>query len=138
MRKFASVLLVAAILMSMIIPVSATENSIQPYYINTNQARVVMGINEDGLAEITVTCIGNSNATKIETVTYLERKVGSSWVRVNINQPNNQWEESVNACYLLKNYSFDLSVTGTYRAVTVFTVSGSETETYTLYREATY
>lgn len=138
MRKIASVLLVTAILMSMLIPVSATENSIQPYYINTNQARVLLGIDEDGLADISIFCTAISATTQIKTTTYLERLVGSTWVRVSIGQTNNQWSETVSTRYIAKNYSYQLSIKGQYRAVTVFTVTATETETFTLYCEATY
>lgn len=138
MKKFAALILVVTILASLCIPVSAAEFSSNPYYINTNQARVVLTIGDSGLAEITVLCTANSNATKIQTTTYLERKIGSTWVRVNNGQTNNQWTASTTAKYLVKDYSYQLSITGTYRAVAVFTVSGAETETFTLYFEDTY
>jgi len=38
----------------------------------------------------------------------------------------------------IKDYSRQLSTAGKYRAVTEFTVSGSQSETFTLYSEATY
>lgn len=138
MRKIASVLLVAALLLSTLIPVFAAENTISPFYINTNQARLVMGITEEGVAEITVICSCNSNATGIKATTYIERQVGSSWVRVSNGQTNNEWIATTTARYLAKTYSCQLSISGTYRAVTVLTVSGTETESITLYREATY
>lgn len=97
-----------------------------------------MVISDSGVAEINVTCIGNSNATKIETKTYIQRQVGSSWVRVSIGQTNNQWTATANTNYLIKDYSRQLSTAGKYRAVTEFTVSGSQSETFTLYSEATY
>lgn len=138
MRKIAVMLLVTAILMSALVPVSAAKSTIEPRYINTNQAKVVMGITSDGVAKVNVSCIGNSNATRIQTVTYIERLVGSSWVRVSNGMTGNQWTESVNARYLIRDYSCQLYVAGIYRAVTQFTVSGTVSETFTLYQEATY
>ena len=138
MRKIASMLLVAAILMSIFVPVSAAENVAVPYYVNTNQARLVMAISDTGQVNITVTITCNSKATGIHTITYLERKVGSSWVRVSIGQPGNQWEESVSTRYLLESYTAQVSVKGTYRAVTEITVTGAETDSITLYREDVY
>lgn len=138
MKKITALILAVTLLTAMCIPVSAAENTAQPYYINTNQARVVLAITESGSAEIHVSCIGNSNATKIQTTTYLQRKVGSTWVKVSIGQTNNQWTATANTSYLLKDYSHQLSTTGQYRAVTVFTVSGTQSETFTLYSEATY
>lgn len=138
MKKLAALILVAVIIATMCIPVSAAENTIQPYYINTNQAKVLMGIDDFGLASINVTCIGNSNATRIQITTYIEKLIGSTWVRVNIGQVNNQWTASTTTRYLAKDYSHQLTTTGSYRAVAVFTVSGSTSETFTLYCEATY
>lgn len=138
MKKLAALILVVTIIATMIIPASAAEITASPYYINTNQAMVVLTISDSGLAEITVLCTANSNATKIQTTTYLERKVGSSWVRVSNGQVNNQWTASTTARYLVKDYSCQLSTTGTYRAVAVFTVSGTQSETFTLYSEDIY
>lgn len=138
MRKIVALVLVTTVLLSMCISVSAVESEIQPYYINTNQAKVVMSISDAGLASITVSCIGNSNATKIQITTYLEKQVGASWVRVNNGQTNNQWTASTTNSYLVKAYSHQLNSTGTYRAVAVFTVSGTQSETFTLYSEDIY
>jgi len=63
MRKIVAFLLATTILLSMCISVSAVESDPQPRYINTNQAKIVMGISDTGLASITITCIGNSNFT---------------------------------------------------------------------------
>ena len=99
MKKFTALILAATLLVAMCIPVSAAENSIHPYYINTNRASVVMVISNSGMAEINVTCIGNSNATKIETITYIQRQVGSSWVRVSIGQTKNQLKDTAKTNY---------------------------------------
>lgn len=138
MRKIIAFLLATTILLSMCISVSAVESDPQPRYINTNQAKIVMGISDTGLASITITCIGNSNAKRIQSVTYIERLVGSSWVRVSIGQTNNQWTESTTARYLAEDYSHQLTTRGTYRAVVEFTVSGTQTETITLYSQDTF
>ena len=138
MKKIAALVLAVTLLTAMCIPVSAAENNTQPFYINTNQAKVVLGLSDSGLADIGVTCLANSNATKIQITTYLEKLVGSTWVRVSIGQTNNQWTASTTESYLIKAYSKQLSSTGTYRAVAVFTVSGTQSETFTLYSEDTY
>lgn len=138
MRKIVAFLLATTLLLSMCISVSAAESAPQPRYINTNQAKVVMSINDEGLASITVSCIGNSNATRIQITTYIEKQVGSSWVRVNNGQTNNQWTASTTNSYLVKAYSHQLNSTGTYRAVAIFTVSGTQSETFTLYSEDIY
>lgn len=138
MRKIVAFLLATTLLLSMCVSVSAAENTLQPRYINTNQAKIVMGISDSGLAEISITCIGNSNAQSIQSVTYIERQIGSSWVRVSNGQTGNQWSASSTARYLAKAYSCQLSVSGTYRAVVVFTVAGSTSETITLYSEASF
>ena len=138
MKKITSLILAVTLLAAMCIPVHATEAPIQPYYINTNHAQVVLGISDTGLADIGVTCLANSNTTKLQITTYLEKLVGSTWVRVSIGQTNNQWTASTTSTHLIKAYSKQLSSTGTYRAVAVFTVSGAQSETFTLYSEDTY
>jgi len=55
MRKIVAFLLATTILLSMCISVSAVESDPQPRYINTNQAKIVMGISDTGLASITIT-----------------------------------------------------------------------------------
>lgn len=138
MKKITALILVVTLMVSMCIPVSAAENSIQPYYINTNQASVVMAISDSGEADISIFCSGNSRVTKIQVTTYIEKQVGSSWVRVSNGQTNNQWSATAYTTYLVKDYSCQLSSTGKYRAVAEFTVTGTVAETFTLYFEATY
>lgn len=104
MKKITALILVVTLMVSMCIPVSAAENSIQPYYINTNQASVVMAISDSGEADISVFCSGNSRVTKIQVTTYIEKQVGSSWVRVSNGQTNNQWSATAYTTYLVKDY----------------------------------
>ena len=85
MRKIVAFLLATTLLLSMCISVSAAESAPQPRYINTNQAKVVMGISDSGLAEITVTCLGNSNATSIQITTLIiSKKPGNTGISRNI------------------------------------------------------
>ena len=139
MKKTTAIILTALLVATMCIPVSAAQHpTIQPNYINTNQASVVLAISDAGKADISVFCSGKSNVKKIQVTTYLEKQVGSSWVRASNGQTNNQWSATAYTKYLVKDYSCQLSTTGKYRAVAEFTVTGQVAETFTLYFEATY
>lgn len=140
MKRILSALLVVTLLLISATPAfAALPETVSPQYINTSQASVAITISANGVASIAVKCIGDSSATSISTTTYLERKVGTSWVRVDLGTTDNVWTESVSTRYLVKTYSKSLSVKGEYRATTTFTVNGTtENETFTLYNTRTY
>lgn len=141
MRKITALFLFAILLATAVLPAAAAqpEGLVSPLLLNTAQADVTIAITEDGLCSMTVTCIGKSTATGISTVTYLERKVGSSWVRVDTGTTDDQWLYNVTASRLVKNYKLQLTIKGEYRVTSVVTVTGSAgTETLTLQNSATY
>lgn len=140
MKKNCSILLALVFLFACIVPVHAAQvPSVSPLWANTSQAYLTLTISESGNASFTVTVIGKSTATKISTVTYLERKVGSSWVRVDLGTTNDELLYSTTASYLSKNYTKTLTTKGEYRAVCEITVNGTvEDETFTLTNTYTY
>ena len=140
MKKVCSLILIIMLLFAATVPAAAAQSEpVSPQYINTSQAGVSITINTSGKVSITVMCIGGSTATKIHTVTYLERQVGSSWVRVDIDEVNDEWVDTVSGSRMAINYSHDVTVRGTYKVTTVFTVYGTkEDETFTLYNTRTY
>lgn len=140
MKKICSILLSVVLLFACSVPAYAAQApTVSPLYVNTSQASVVFNISESGEANIVVTCVGKSTATKISTVTYLERKVGSSWVRVDIDSTDNEWVYSTTASYVRKNYTHTVTVRGEYRAVCEVTVKGTvEDETFTLRNTCDY
>ena len=140
MKKVCSLILVLMLLFAAAVPADAAQaEPVSPRYINTSQAGVSITINTSGKVSITVMCIGGSTATKIHAVTYLERQVGSSWVRVDIDEVNDEWVNAVNGSRMAVNYSHNVTVKGTYKVTTEFTVHGTQAdETFTLYNTRTY
>ena len=140
MKKVCSALLILVLLFACSVPAHAAQApTVSPLYVNTTQARLTFTISESGNASFTVTIIGKSTATKISTVTYLERKVGTSWVRVDLGTTNDELLYSTTASYLSKNYTHSLTVKGEYRAVCDVTVEGTvEDETFTLTNTCDY
>ncbi len=133
MKKILSMILLVACLFAVACPVLAAEKEeMTPQYVNTNTVRSRMTISDNGLATIALTCSAKSTVTQISVKTHLEKKVGSTWVVVDISEPNDQWVDTVFARTLLKTHTHQLSASGTYRAVAEFTVTAAQTETFTL------
>ena len=140
MKKLITLLLVLALGVSvLLVPVWARDNEVaSPYYVNTSSARTTIVIDDDGTASIQVYCLGLSNVKSITATTYLEKKVNGSWMRVDIDQPNDQWVSTTTLRVFSVTRTHQLTSTGTYRAVTTFVVTARSAETITVYSEATY
>ena len=141
MKKLTSLILVAILLITTAAPAYAAIPEISvPFYANTSQAGVTFSIREDGSASWTITCLGKSNCTGIDAVTYLERQLfGDTWTRVFIGNGNDEFTYSTTASRMVQTYNLTLLNHDTYRAVVVFTVYGTEeTETLTYYTTRTF
>lgn len=140
MKKLISLALILILLFALTVPAFGAQNeTASPYLLNTQLATVTISISDSGLASISVTCVGKSNVTRISTITYLERKVGSNWVRVDIDAANDQWTYNTTSTRMVKHYSQQLSLTGEYRVVAECTVvSPNGTEVLDLDKGATW
>ncbi len=95
---------------------------VEPRWNNTSTATVGLGINENGRATVSLICNGKSGVTtKITAETKLERKWGLLWLDVD----GAEWTDTTSSDYLAVTHYFQLSKTGTYRATTEYTVSGT-------------
>ncbi|MBQ7872096.1 MAG: hypothetical protein IJ357_08135, partial [Oscillospiraceae bacterium] len=82
MKKIISLLLVLAILCSLApTALAATPETVEPLYENTTDADVTLLIS-GSTATIKVTCTGTAVLDSAQLTTYIERKDGASWVRV--------------------------------------------------------
>lgn len=116
-----SIALLLAVL-SVVSILGITVVAVEPRWNNANSAFVSLSINSGGKATITYNCAGISNVTTgIVGETKLERKWGILWLDVD----GAEWTESTDGLVLSKSHTFQLSKTGTYRATTKFTVSGT-------------
>lgn len=105
---------------------ASTEPEAAPYYNNTNSAGVRFAITDTGKATFNLACVGMSGiTTKITAVSYIQRKVGLIWVRVDNGLDGKEWTDTVYGTNLTKSHSLQLSKTGTYRVKVEYTVTGS-------------
>lgn len=130
MKKTLAVILAFAICYLMIPSVNAAEiPPISPYYTNATTVSATMDIQSDGIATIHLVCYGKSSVDSISATTYIEMKVGTSWVRVNIGTSTNTWSYTTSANRLVKTYSTELPCNGEYRVVTTFVLHSTTAET---------
>ena len=140
MKKLISLTLILILAFTLAIPAFGAQKEVaSPYLLNTQRASVSISISDSGLLSTTVTVIGKSNVTSISTVTHVERKVGSNWVRVDINATNDQWTYNTTSTRMVQHYSQQLTLTGEYRVVAECTVvSPNGTEVLDLDNSATW
>lgn len=120
--KMKKVIAVVLVVLSVVSILGITVLAIEPRWNNANSAMVALSISNSGEATITSNCVGISNTTtSIIAETKLERKWGILWLDVD----GAEWTDSVTGVFLSKTHTAQLSKTGTYRATTKFTVSGS-------------
>ena len=132
MKRFFSAFLVLVLMIATVTPTfTATAATAQPWYINTSNARITFGISDTGLATIDLLCTGLSFVTHIDAVVYLERQVGSAWVRVDNGTADDTWTLSSSNRFMMQSITHQLSVKGVYRATVTYTVHGSQDEVLT-------
>lgn len=121
MKKTISLLLVVLAVFSLV-SVTVSAVTVEPRWNNSSAASVVLGIDDAGEAIITFNCMGISGVTtRITAETKLERKWGILWLDVD----GAEWTDTTTNRNLTKTHEIQLTKTGTYRATTKFTVSGS-------------
>lgn len=106
---------------------NADSGEITPYWNNTDSYAFNFTISDSGMATLSFNCTGESNVvTKIVAYSYIEMKIGSSWVRISNGQPNSQWTDTVTNGYrLATSHKLQLTSSGTYKAVANFHVYGT-------------
>lgn len=138
-RKFSLFLALVMLFSSLTVPAHAQEQTpVMPRYTNISSVRAPMTISDSGLAVIEVCCLANSDVTSIKVVTYIERYIGGLWARINITPTSSEWSSWTNSSTFATTRKLQLTSTGYYRAVSVFTVTAATAETVTRYSYATY
>lgn len=134
MKKIIAAILTLVIMLPVAFPASAAEARMA----DAQSVVCTLSISSAGKATVTIRVTGNSTLTKAVAVTYLEKNVNGTWTRVDIGTTNDTWSYTSTSTTVFKTFSAQLSGTGSYRAVTVFTLTGSSTETVTKTATATY
>jgi hypothetical protein len=140
MKKLFSIILVFSLAISVLgIPCFAKGTiEVMPCYENVSLGNATLTIDGNGKATISIRCIGVAGTTSISAVTYIEKLVNGSWKRVDIASADDQWTAQVTTTYYIKTLTHQLTSTGTYRAVCIFTVTAGTVETVTYTSQATY
>lgn len=100
-----------------------------PLYNNTSSYSTIFTISDTGLGTIGISCRGYSGTTtKIEVHTYVQLKIGSSWITIKNGASNNVWVDTVSGYRLDTSHSIQLD-SGTYKVVALYYVYGSGGDT---------
>lgn len=121
MKKVLSIVLAILTVFS-IVTITATALDVEPRWNNTATANSSLYINGSGRASVTFYCYGIAGVTtSVKAETKIERKWGIFWLDVD----GGEWTDTTNENYISLTRYMQLSKTGTYRATTDFTVSGT-------------
>lgn len=136
MKKIISLILVlAALFTTLITPTQAAQpDEISPRYVTAEDATTRLSIDSAGNVTVSVSLFGDFDVTEVSVTTYLEQKIGNTWYRARVNP----WTYSTSNSYCTAIFSGHISNSGTYRARSTFTVTGSTVETIIVIGECTY
>lgn len=126
LKKMLALLLVSVLLLlAVIIPVKATM--ITPYYNNVISANSYASVSDGGIISITNTFRGTSGVTtKAVITTYIEKRfLGLFWNRVEIEETDDEWVDTIYNYTYSGSHSFQLSSTGTYRVTVIYEIYGN-------------
>ena len=139
MKKILSLCLVLVLTLIVAAPASAAMPDVmQPYYINTSEASIGLSISDTGMATVDMLCTGYSNVTRIEATLYIERKVGSQWVRVDNGTMSDTWNCVSNSRFFFETIRYQMPAKGEYKATVTFAVYATRTEVLTFSTTRTY
>ena len=131
LKALLAILIVAAVLSVSVIPNGAIEikrfygDVDNDGYVTTNDARTRLSINSAGNATVCISFLGDAGVTEVSVTTYLEHLIGSTWYRARVNP----WSYSANGSCCAATFSGYVNNSGTYRARSIFTISGTTIET---------
>lgn len=129
MKKVFSIIFAILILTTTALPAFAANNSseVQPYYNNTITTSAAFRISSTGYATASYSYSAYDNYfTSATVVTKIQKRtLGLFWKTVDINQPNNTWVDTWTSVDKNYSHSYQLTDSGTYRAVVEFTINGT-------------
>ena len=116
MKKMLAVVMVVVMLVcgTSTIYAAVPEDTVMPCDNMLTDNQVTLTISSSGLATVKVVASGNSSTDRLQAISYLEKKVGSSWERVDLDIANDWWHDIVEGTYLSETHQFQLSSRGTY------------------------
>ncbi|MBR2025078.1 MAG: hypothetical protein IKA02_04660 [Clostridia bacterium] len=131
-RRIISFAMLVIMLFAMAIPTMAVDNGITPRYNNTDTTEAVFVIRDDGETIISFACFGYEGiTTRIVVETKIQKKFLWWWNDVD----GASWTDESNRDYCDAEHSFQLSKSGTYKAVITYNVYGTGGEADIFTRE---
>lgn len=122
---------IIAVVMSLVLilaccPIAVSADTPTPYMNNTMGTSTGFSINSAGKANITVAYSGIPGITTGAKITsYIERKSGSSWIRVPNGTSYNIWIDNPTSTSFATEHSTTVTIRGEYRAVITYNIYGS-------------
>ena len=128
MKKILSLIMVVITLITcfnfMLMRVSASD--VTPRYNNTNSTTTNFNISSSGLATVSISCSGKTGVTQsIEVRSYIQRKVGLFWFKVDNGLTNDEWVDYKAGSSLNVKHTLQLTKKDDYRVKIEITVSGT-------------
>ncbi len=129
-RNLSIILILFLIIMSTPYTHAATIDSshtVAPLYNNVVSAQTSASVSSSGIITISNRYVGIQNTTtKAIITTKIEKRfLGLFWKSVDINQPNNQWVDTIYNFSYTGSHTFQLPSTGTYRITAVYEIYGN-------------
>lgn len=128
MKKSKRILAVvlSLVLMFACCPIAVSADGAVPYLNNTLSTSTGFTISSSGVATINVGYAGIPGITTGAKISsYIERKSGSSWIRVPNGTSYNIWVDTPSASSFNKEHSTTVTIRGEYRAVVTYNIYGS-------------
>ena len=134
-KRILTLTMLALMLFALAVPAFAEENAVMPRYNNLTFTNEKFVISDDGLAMINYICEGYQGVTtRIVVTVKLQKQFWWWWNDVN----GASWTyETTNYC-CDKTDTYQLSNTGTYKAIITYNVYGTGGEADVITRELEY
>lgn len=129
MKKILAILMTLITLLNFAsFSIYASENAeVSPCLNNGSNSTSRFGISSSGLSEVSVSYNGiKGTTTKVTITTYIQKKtLGLFWTKVDIGAENKEWIDTLTDVNGYISHKYQLSSTGTYRAVIKIVFSGT-------------
>lgn len=99
---------------------------------NADSASVSLSISSSGYATVKVSFMGSYFLKSATVTTFLEKRVGNGWTRVELPTLRDAWIDTTTSFALSKTHNVQLDSKGEYRVTARFIWTGDIVETATL------
>ena len=137
-KSISFVLANVLLLLIVFVPAKATTiEDVSPFYNNVISVSSNASISSTGVLKVTNSYTGDSSVTtKAIITTYIEKKIlGIFWSRVDINQTNDEWVDTIYNYKYSGYHSIQLPSTGTYRVTVEYVIYGTGGSADTITKE---